>query len=960
MTWLAHGAELVNPEAEANALERLLEAVSERINTGTAVPEDEILQDLAAGIGLDGRVNLDNAAQHLAEKLLGDIRGLDTIKRLRSKLAHLETKSETDRTIGWPDLNGDISANAGLFTFKLDTAGGVSFIIVRSDDGEDNTADEAGLAALSDDVAKTQLTLEGRVKPEISLTASPGPVSLTARFAFGFDRSLVFHGAYDDGVRTGRALVDAFRRLSDPSNFDDVLDAFEKTAPEPKVDPDGRVPQPLDKIVYSGELELDAAVGMSATLPFKFGTVTPSAKADIALEDKFETTIRRAGPGVLNVRSTGGKSNERTLELGLKVSVGISALVPGFAKQLLGELTEISTVLDRIDAVLEGDVSTWLMPGTALKSKLGEWLNESITGTTGPATALRSFLSDVFGTGDTTPNADLAASGADYLASLIDNALDLFKAPGSDENTFANILDGLSESIFPQLGNKIDRAKLEDALRNILNRAETELSEQLDEAAGNLDDAARSALTKLLGRDPSNLVRDVRKVLNQARSILAKIAAGLGEDAMDALAIEIGFRRQQSEAQTYSAKFDVERAGAAFYKDFIRRPRKNTPKLIYGDPPGVFNIDDTETWLMDVLRNANTFSFGVSIFGASAKASRTRLDQVDILRRRGAMTLATKGEVRREKHALFTKESRAFSFVNLLSLGPSEEIAKPSLGLSLQHRDNNLKVREVRAMLRGFEKKGLVDLATTARVEEVVRKAADSGTGKLDADLELMLALPPSEVLDFVERAAEDQRAVSIMAREMAASDVIRDGIDRKLQGIQIRSSLMTANESHDYLAIIMNANELQDELTDVFRRGQPRLSTTAMSNLSWWGTLADARDSLKIAFQEMLGAKKELAKFRRRFENEVPGESDIARLERALAKRQKRINKTMHYWLNPGSGGVFNRIPDRAVTVFSALQKLSVAVLGADKKPPLLIKYVPDKQNGRGRPALFMGRPDL
>jgi len=952
MNWISSGEHLIDFGVNAKALEKLMNMVNEILGNESA-PLDEVLEIIISGSGLDLSKPSDRIVRELAKRLSdGDINSsIGGLPRLRKRLWKIEEGNGAERTFSWPIVKSKLAKNLSSFNFVLNAEGGVSFQVQQG--------------SPDDDSSKTKLSLLGKVDPKFSTSIAIPKGAFELGGNAQYERSLIYLCAYDDDVRTGRALVDSFSRLSfDLSDFHSVLSSFNQPAPYPPEDDDGIVPLPVEEIIFSGRQSIGANVAGSVKFPIKALTVDAGLRTAVEIGGDFTIKIRRKDKQTLQLEAVGGQGNDRVLELGLGASVGLSAISPKFAITALSEVKNVQGLFDKIDDVFDS-VDTWLKPGSAIKSELERIIGDEISGSGANAKKFKRFLNDVFGVGPENDVSELINAGAGQVADLIDDSRTLFTTDDEEEGAFAEILSDLTNSLIAQVAD--DPRSIEAKFKKVLNGAKSKLSDKLNESVNRVDESAEKILIDLLGYEPSDVLASLREVISSARSIVDEIAQALSENSLDALGVEIGWARNVENRKDFSLLADISVEGSDFYSKAIKKTSAAINSVIDSGNavPGV-RVDPEESWIAEKFAHENSTRWNISILGTSADSTRSKLHKLEIKKSLGGVGIVAKGGASVDNSFFFSKEVKRFSFANVLTFGPVGD-SSPGIGLELTHDDNNLKVGEAEDVLSVFLEAGLISSDTFDRAREVIRDARIRLNGeKLPAELSVSFGLPGGHVLDLINYAIENSfetkrsAAHALVSMERSRSKVSEHlerlfslGLKRlpRVLGLEANNSRDGFKFDGNYVEVVMQADAVFEYISREFRglRSSKAFPGTfdPTEIKSFWKKLVDARDGLHRSFLAMSKAQEVMQEFAK---IDSPNEEQQKRLWKELKHHQRRIVKNIKPWLRPGMGGIWDRPPERAAELFIALQELSEKAIGG--RPPLIVSFNPD----HGAKKLFIG----
>ncbi|GAB5456550.1 MAG: hypothetical protein Hens2KO_27790 [Henriciella sp.] len=939
MSWVTQGLDLIDFSSNSKTLELLLNEINKILKQpGGAQSIENVLEQISSDDAIDQAIK-DLAARYLDDSVAGTAAAIAT---LRHRLWKIEAMGDGKRTFGWPALKTSGNRKIGDFSVDLSAEGGMSFEVLNADDPEDTT--------------RTRFTVKGQVAPKLSGNVNFGRGSIGGGASASLKRSVVFDCAYDDDVRAGRALVDTLGRLCDPSDFSGVIKSFQKSAPAPLSSPDGTadedgiIPEPLSEIKYAGGQSLAASIQGGVSAPFSAATVSASTKFGIKLGSAFDVSIRRGSKDSLIVRAAGNSAKDSSFTLGLGASVGLSAIAPGLAKQILDRVASTKPLLDKIDSVID-DAETWLKPGSAIQDHLVGLIDAEISGGSVTARALKGFLKDAFGAGDGTSAKALANIGAEKLSELIDDATNLFGVANDDSSSFDGILSALSESIIQQVAKKADIPNVEKALASVLSDAQKHINRKLEDAVQSLDDEANSVISRIIGRDVDAGINELREALQKARRLLDKVSKHFADASLEALAIRMSWERAQGDESEYSLSAEYDRAAAKAYSQAIKKPGEAISKLLASDtlPKGV-TLRPDDNWISDTLSSSSSLEWNIAILGVSRSTKTSSFSKIKVRRVPGAVGVITDLSASRADDAFLTDETRKMSFVSLLNFGAANE-ASSKLGLELSQVDDNLKVKEARTILSAFERAGILDDDVSELVLDAIRSDRMTNEEKLAATLDVSLGLPGEKIWPLINSAVHREDVDQIAAESLAVGRAMQNEIDRRLGEWNFdkdtSDSLLLAmgktkrkRNLKDYEQILQNARRiaelLENEISPTSVAERRRAEKRAVD---YWNRTADMVSGLRVTFGYLAEARKIVDQALKN--NPSLSDEEVTTLQRRLSDTQKKINKRMKPWLDPGDTGIWEERPERAASLFLALQELSVTPESA-AKPKLLVGYAP------------------
>jgi hypothetical protein len=939
--------------------------------------------------GLDEGSALAELATALKTRLAGGDTG---VAALLVTLRDLEQREQAlTRQVGWPAREWSLPADAlpvAPFTLKLNTEAGAFFEVLA-----DGTAPPEQLERTEPFQAVARIGLNGR----LAATSVAG-VDLSAAGSVGGDagggvrRAMsAYIGFPSHDMLAGLALASALAKLRCPTDFDDLLDALD----------DDRMGS-LFGLVLEGDEHLGAGVDVRAALPTQYGDLGFILGGEARLSRGFTYTIAKSltRHGV-SLAAASSSRFATGLELGVSYSVGLSSVLPGAAAKLLATTQEFAEPLQRIDATASGlidQAETWLKPGTLIRSRIREHLDglladvDADEGQKAQAQSLRHALAGLFGFEEGAVALeqavdDLGNAAADLIAGLVDDSLGML----------INDTTSLSERLRKALHGKLSDEVISVLKRDVIDSIIPDLDAELERLTKELDAATKRRVNEILGRDGEAGIDQLREYIEQSRSIVSGILAGISRAQTELLAAEVGWRRERARELGFDfrAEFDATSDEAKkAYRRAVLQPRRFGDLLIDGRaPPGVAV---EEAAASTRLFKSQGPRWNVALIGLALGGSVAHRSDVSVLETPDGVTIATRGEIARTRS--FLKETRTVSFLSALGLleardrgdtaatEPRQEDgtvkvlgprAAAKIKLDFEEDDNKLHLSEAAKLLRRFVGAGLIGDEVEATFLAEIRDAiALSGDDSVAGSISIALAVPSSEVVTVLESARRRPRAFAAAPdtdiigaatkRALAMYDPESiDEVERDIESLGQRSfklggmpdegtsrSSRAAPEPGD----VSHRIEVLDMLSGVDVEASLSARATRGPVVDESGPEGDDQAAMR-RIRNLAAATRALRRVLEigaeiYFDIEFPDFTNNdahADSRRAFAllieQKQREMSSAARPFLKTGiptPGFIFGKAPKRTVALFAALQDITHSVTSI--APPLILTFKPEQ----------------
>jgi hypothetical protein len=659
-----------------------------------------------------------------------------------------------DGAIAWTPI--DETANfgeGGDFTFEI---GGSASLALAA-------ADKVKLGGVEKKLLKIGAALGVHAKGGGSVPFHP--VKLGARFESSGGADLTFH--FDPGPGDplyGLAVATRLPALPDPFDYDAVWRAFANRK------------LGLQRLKYglTGRTKANVELSMGNKLSFGDALVVDLAltvSADFSLEASYSLTLSAgtalgqgdadSAPREIAATLTRSSLTEEALTVGLKVDVDLSKL----AKRIQ---TEVQKAVDKWDSLLK-QVKPFLSPGTLIQKELSDALGEGVASLIRDEALRDAVTRDLRGLIGIDPdkNSDLAG----WLEKQVTDAID------SVEGTLTEKTDAVVERVLDRLGDRLPafaqdeiRTKLEPLIGGLLDRAKG----KLDDLVTSLFDTKKKELGEALekvGLKASQAVASLNDALQSVRTIVERFDK-LIHDAVKELKdgarqkISVGLqaeeRRRDEETVELAGTFTAnsKAAGTVFHALTRGRLSDLRPLLVADVADDDFRLDAENSKLTLYSKRTSKLGWQVMFFGFGASGH-------DIASGEAKIVLDGRGTVEVDSTAtidkLFTgrNENRKVTFVEGFDLirarlegvaGDKKRVM--DFGVNITHKDESLKLGEMRGFIKSLEDRGLLPAEAQAsrRAETHFREWTNSGDedAHIPADIAAALHLSAAQVAQLM------------------------------------------------------------------------------------------------------------------------------------------------------------------------------------------------------------------
>lgn len=893
------------------------------------------------------------------------------LKDLLKTVGDIERRDQAElRALAWPKLDWarETSLHDALL-LNLDTEAGARLVFLQND-----TPRGPGLPAIAG-AAAARLEFNGEIASELKGEGLLDAWVITANAKGGARRRAFYHfDCNSEATLVGAALAKAVTRVAVPYDYDALDKAFE---------PAGDVE--LVAIELEGAQNLDAAARIAVSIPTIEagvpGTVGVRLGGAFATGRSFRFVITKELDRGLVIRLTSAKESRRGVDLGASYKLGLSDLPPGAAGRLLKEGSRAAEFLEKIDARLD-DAATWIRPGSLIRDRIEEWVREALPQAadageeTDPSRRLLRSLMAMLGGDKTEALSDrlietITSQTADIIAEVVDDALGVVAGDGSDlSRRFAEAVSGrLSETA---------KGVLDDS---VISRIIPAIRERVEALAGDLDDEAKQALTELLGREPEDLVRQVRETVEDARSLLAKVLEGIQASVEELLAIEVAYARMAN--RDLACEFDVgfPRSASDAFRAAVLGPSRFTGQLLEDQrPPG---IDLRHVGRQTSLERSRSLDWGISFATVRFAGGRALSTDIERIETHDGVRVLTKAEYSRDRE--FWDEARELSFVSANSLyqlrqpealeaATGQEVAEdvfeidlgrtqpPRFSLTLTERDGSLRDHEIPKLLQRFVDARVIDEGLEDQVRVLVEEARHATSDRTPvAAFSLGLAIPPDQIGRlFAHHAGNEPHVVAVTSRALVVADAesinaaLPAGRQDAIRAVAARSMMSASPAAFEARAQALSVDS-DTRASFIMANLDELISETAVPLTAEFGAMAQARDTAK-ALKHLKDATRALEK------TLIAGHelitASVTLDDEALLERQKRLVEHIKPFLKPGTPSPFRiggKASFRLVALYRALQDLAFEALAV--RPPVIFRFQP--QTGRAA-TLVAGVPDV
>ncbi|HUD29215.1 MAG TPA: hypothetical protein VMQ93_10110 [Novosphingobium sp.] len=768
---------------------------------------------------------------------------VDSPARLAIYLAsHLDDGPvvEVFAALGLDDLHAKLSAHAA----RLGDSGWAKLLRPMSDFGAgatgDPSADSFGFDAPGDD-GQFALTI-----PKLAASAAPSVGSVALTFDIGVQGGLdceagspwPFSG---DGVAGGLLRIGGRGKVSTSAGISLPFGQIGKgtaTAgatceaalgfffrPRNPADPFAQalfqsvtaIPSPLDLGALNHAVSLaglegialgcDGAVsaglglviGKAVDIPQAVsGTIGITAKLAFRRGARWILSLRRTGEGLRFVLSR-DELRERQWSAGLDLTLDAAPL----ARRVHDLLTEAQ---DFAGPVLD-QIRPFLSPGTYIADKAAALLKIAATSIVEQPELREALLQDlslVLGTTRTGSEAETTSALADFIAGRIAD-LAATRAEGilGEIDAWANsVAEGLASAV-PALAT-VPQTELANRISPLLGNVKGQLDDLLGSLVGDnrwsalmaSELASIGARVKEGEAEADKLLGGVREVLDRFYRFAATVADATADSARTKLEARFGWSGGSVSGLKYELAgtfTDVTPETADLWHTLVTGQLAPFQKIL-GDPalaPAGVRIDP-ESSLSRFASKETGFAAEVAVLGIDLSiASIVKGEATITLNAAGDIAVTAKGSALRKVEGFSEGRSATFlSSWDLLLMKADAEAGNRramAVDLGFDHDDDNLKAREVEALLSGLAGQSLIEsarVATALGIYQDWRVKAAPGA-KVRGRIALRLRLPDVAVLRMVEigRALVRRDNTALLGVfDLAAATQIATGVTTRKQ----------------------------------------------------------------------------------------------------------------------------------------------------------------------------------
>ena len=897
------------------------------------------------------------------------------VKNGNSKLADLlqpihvlESASDaTRRQMGWPSKEWTIplggAANVGPFAFNIDASGGASFQLLKEGEvhGDDIPKFDGALAHGS---IKIRGAVEGAGKADIPIPFGGVKVGGSADFS----REIHYHfGFQSQNSLSGVALASALKSMEDPTNGSALMTRFSNS---------GNIGRLL-AIEMKGREGLGGELGIMPKLPTGYGTFGFDLDGKVSLANDFQMIIAEgSASNKISLRAKTLRKRDRSIDLGVSYSVGLSTISPRAATALLTNANGLHDLVVKIDdkaGVWAGKIKSWLKPGDLIKEKILDALNSNLKGVRAQIdTTPLDQIARVFGVTDDGLTSDGAIGLASeqlsgIIADIIDEMPDLFELSESK----------LRERIHDTLKQALPASAIVWLDTNILTKIDSELQSALTDLASKLDAAAMKRIKKFID-GPNKKIDALREFITEVRGISQKILDGISKAQTDLLAAEIGYERAKNRQSTLDYKIEIDLGVAdnkAQFRNAVLSPSR-FGKFLFSSSSlqGVSVVNSSH--LREITKTSG-HRWSVALIGQAFSGSISERKDIRILEDSNGVMVTSNGEIKKTRSLL--GETRQASFFSAMHIyessnkagGVDDPNAAATIKIHFEEDDDNLKVKEATALLERLKTYGSLSKETFQAVKSAVESERQSINGDLKANLSMSLAIPPSQFVRTLRAIYLGKPTTSGLVSNGITGDFVLDAILTSLAEIdssKIKSLGLQDGEVSKLdlpsVSIGLDAGFNAVENLDTLR-GRQKFLGSLVSTSSVLGvgelqnTVVTELDEDRLKYKETIEAVYELLYKASQlyFDETITGTPE--ELREILYDWQKDMNKMAKKYLEVGTPlpGWFSkvkkaRLPKKTAALFRALQIIAYSETGV--VPPLMVSFKPKA----GDPKTFISLP--
>ncbi len=543
-----------------------------------------------------------------------------------------------------------------------------------------------------------------------------------------------------------------------------------------------------------GESSIGIRVGVSEALSLGQdigGTADITVGVNARIASDYEIHLSRESTidgGMAGLKLSVSRSRLR--QRGAGASLGVELDVSGLASRLREILLEHEGALQN---VLAG-YREFLTPGTYLKNKLSDDLKDAVDEVVSNddwKALLKNTISLGLGEPAKSTKKQIKSQVIQLLTERLDGVAD---ATSSTVDRTASKVLGKLELENTELGSEAKRkltALLARYQRDLDEKVSALAEDKLEKLLAEIE-AAGITVTGIENR-ANKALAGVREAIAKYETLLAKLIDGTAEAARQKIRANFETEHLQSEGRivevtaTISALNDETQAA---YDALLSGDFDNIVELLDVETPGL-TIDKDQTALTRLAgynaRQGLTllllgFEFRkLSSFDANAQVT------VD---GSGRVSLLSSGTWKRIHSA--RAEERELRLVNVFEIAAGALTGNLSLGLSLDHRDENLKRKELVGFVTSLVDADLAPADSLLIAKETLsRWNAENDNNKVKADLSFALSFNHKETLSIL--CAHDRlnggipRVLQFELFERAYSSLLQYGVyqDHELEAVE-------------------------------------------------------------------------------------------------------------------------------------------------------------------------------
>lgn len=565
----------------------------------------------------------------------------------------------------------------------------------------------------------------------------------------------------------------------------------------------------------------DAAVGLTVG-----ARISRSAVYDLSIAGRPASGSSGQALEVLLTR-------EATRRRGSSIELGVEIDMAALADRL-------RQILKRHQQAFEKDLSEYedyLTPGTYLQVQLSDKLSariDSLTSDRGVQDALKETFKGYLGLDQRPRLPKLKQLLTGQITGRLDELGEV--VTGRADLVAAELVQRIADEIGLDAGKAVDglvteatslvtdiQDDLKDKVSSLADSALKGLIEQLEESGAEISDAVIKADAALKG---------VRDIIGKYEGLLKKLIAETGKAARAKITATLTREETWTSGRIVDVHMTISADTAATRKAFeavVRGDMKRILDMLRQPVPGVhFDRDNME--LARFAEIDQTIGFDVVLLGFEF-STQSIFDADAHVSSDGAGHVSVTSNATWSKRKTTNKEEREIQFVDTFELAAASATKQLNIDLNLSHQDQDLRVKELKRFVRGFESAKLLKEGITSSALEVIRGWNLGRTAnKIKADINLALHLSQKSSLRLMQLGDRVNGALNDRARKnlfrIAFRELVESGAYDMEAAIRLAERVLVQTRMGDRKPLIDVLYDYTPQLHDR-TVGDPNLSPT-------------------------------------------------------------------------------------------------------------------------------------